>query len=108
MWSWMSRFSLSVFLNALVMILAAIHLIIAPAEEATHSLLHNDFHSEHHHSQKQGSTITQSEKQTTERQRFRSHSSRNAATYRPVCISLQASITQTSQNACVCSVVLRI
>jgi len=55
----MNRFSLSAFLNVLVTTFVTLTLLVASTEEGFHIFSHIGVHSEHHHSEKQGSTPTQ-------------------------------------------------
>ena len=104
----MNRFSLSVFLNALVITFVTLHLLIAFGDETLHSYSHNEAHSEHHYSEKQVSTTTQSNKKATDRQRPPSRTSRNITPYLPALLNTDASVILSNHIVCISSVKLRI
>jgi hypothetical protein len=104
----MNRFSPSVFFDALVIIFVTLHLLVAFTDETLHSFSHNEVQSEHHHSENQGSTITQSNKRAPDRQGARSRTSRNIAPYLRAPLNPDASVYLSDHIVCLSSVILRI
>ena len=104
----MNRFSLSICLNALVITFVTLHLLIAFGDDTLHSFTHNDVHSEHHFSEKQGSTTTQSNKKATDRKCPPSRTSRNTTPYPTTLLNTDASVILSSHIGCLSSVKLRI
>jgi hypothetical protein len=104
----MNRFSASLFLDAVVIVLVTLHLLVAFTDETLHSFSHNEVQSEHHHSETQGSTIAQSNKKAPDRQSPPSGTSRNVAPYLRAPLNEDASVDLSGHIVCLSSVILRI
>jgi len=104
----MNRFSLSAFLNALVTTFVTLTLLVASTDEGFHIFSHTGVHSEHHHSEKQGSTTTQTISKGKERERPSSRAPRNTTQDHSITLNTDASLIPFNSIACLSSVILRI
>jgi len=104
----MNRISLSVFLNALVTTFVTLTLLVASTDEGFHIFSHTGVHSEHHHSEKQGSTTTQTISKGKERERPSSRAPRNKTQDHSITLNTNGSPILFNPIACLSTVIIRI
>ncbi len=104
----MNRLSLSVFLNFLVITFVALQLLVSCPDEILHYIDHGDVYSEHHDSEEQKTTLTQSNRKARDWQRRPSSPSRNTFQYFPVLPNSAHSRVPSNQIFFLSSVILRI
>jgi hypothetical protein len=104
----MNRFSPPFFLNALVITFVILDFLVAYPDEALDAFFHVGVHSEHHRSEKQVSTTTQSKANASERQRLPSHTPPNITPYLSATLNTYPSPISFSHIVCLSSVILRI
>jgi len=104
----MNRLSLSAFLNVLVTTFVTLTLLVAGTDEGFHIFSHTGVHSEHHHSEKQGSTTTRTIIKSKERERPLSCTPRNTTQDYLITLNTDASPIPLNPIACLSSVILRL